>query len=66
MKMLLIIHSSSCHHWIVATTIGSKEEGDVLVYYSVFKALDGDTKKIAYGFFSSLPVANVKVVKSQK
>ena len=42
MKMLQITHSSSCHHFIVATTIGSKGEGDVLVYDSIFKTLDRD------------------------
>ena len=65
-KMLQIIHSTSRHHWIVATTIGSKGEGDVLVYDSIFKTVDGETKKVVYGLFKSLSVANVKVVKSQK
>ena len=64
-KMLQIIHSTSRHHWIVATTIGSKGEGDVLVYDSIFKTLDGETKKVVNGLFRSLPVAKVRVVKSQ-
>jgi len=50
----------------VATTIGSKGEGDVLVYDSIFKTLDRETKRVVYGLFKSLPVTNVKVVKSQK
>lgn len=65
-KMLQIIHSTSRHHWIIATTIGSKQEGEVLVYDSLFKTLDGETKKVVCSLFKSLPVGNVKVVKSQK
>ena len=64
-KMLQIIHSTSCHHWIVATTTGSKREGEVLVYDSLFKTLDGETKKVVHSLFKSLPVTNIKVVKSQ-
>ena len=60
MKMLQIIHSSSHHHWIVATTIGSKGEGDVLVYDSIFKTLDGETKKIVYGLFSSCKITETE------
>ena len=65
-EMLQIIHSTNRHHWIVATTIGSKGEGEVLVYDSLFKTLDGETKKVVCSLFKSLPVANIKVVKSQK
>ena len=65
-KMLQIIHSTSRHHWIVATTIGSKGEGDVLVYDSIFKTLDRETKRVIYGLFKGLLVNNVKVVKSQR
>jgi len=36
-KMLQIIHCSSRHHWIVATNIGSRTEGCVIVYNSTFK-----------------------------
>ena len=63
-KMLQIIHSTSHHHWIVATTIG--REGEVLVYVSLFKTLDGKPKKVVHSLFKSLPVTNIKVVKSQK
>ena len=49
-KMLQIIHSTSRHHWIVATTIGSKREGEVLVYDSLFKTLDRETKKLFTAF----------------
>ena len=46
--------------------MGSKGEGDVLVYDSIFKTLDREMKRVIYGLFKSLPVNNVKDVKSQK
>ena len=65
-RILQVIHSTSRHYWIVATTIGSKGEGDVLVYDSIFKILDRETKSVIYGIFKSLSVNKVKLVKSQK
>ena len=50
----------------MATTVGSKGEDDVLVYDSIFKTLDREIKRVIYGLFKSLPVNNIKVVKSQK
>ena len=66
-KMIQIIHCPSRHHWIVATTIGNNGDGGkVLVYDSIFKKVDGETRKIIYNIFQLLPVSNVKVVKAQK
>ena len=65
--MLQIIYCPSRHHWIVATTVRNKEDGgQVLVYDSIFKKVDRETKKIIYNIFQLLPVSNVKVVKAQK
>ena len=62
-----MIHCPSHHHWIVATTIGNNRDGGkVLVYDSIFKKVDGETRKIIYNIFQLLPVSNVKVVKAQK
>ena len=66
-KMLQIIHCPSRHHWIVATTVGNNGDGGkVLVYDSIFKKVDRETRKIIYSIFQLLPVSNVKVVKAQK
>ena len=66
-KMVQIIHCSSRHHWIVATTIGRNgDAGNVLVYDSIFKKVDGETRKTICNIFQLLPVTNVKVVKAQK
>ena len=63
-KILQIIHRSS--HWVVATNIGSKTEGCVMVYDSTFKNVDSETREVIDGMFSQLLVAKVKVAKSQK
>jgi len=65
-KMLQIIHCSSCHNWVVATNIKSKTEGCVMMYDSTFKNVDSETREVIDGMFSQLPVAKVKVAKSQK
>jgi len=65
-KVLQIIHCSSRHHWVVATNIGSKTKGCVMVYDSAFKNVDSETREAIDGMFSQLPVAKVKVVKTQK
>ena len=49
-KMLQIIHSTRRHHWIIATTIKSKRQGEILVYDSLFKTLDGKQKKLFLAF----------------
>ena len=66
-KMLQIVHSGSCHHWIVATTIGNKRDaGEVLVYDFIFKNVDRETRKNICNIFQLLPISNVKVVKTLK
>jgi len=65
-KMLQIIHCSNRHHWIVATNIGSRTEGCVIVYDSTFKNVDSETRDVIDGMFQQLPIAKVKVAKSQK
>ena len=66
-KMLQIVHSGSCHHWIVATTIGNKRDaGEVLVYGFIFKNVDRETRKNICNIFQLLPISNVKVVKTLK
>ena len=66
-KMVQIIHCSSRHHWIVATTTGRNgDAGNILVYDSIFKKVDRETRKTICNIFQLLPVTNVKVVKAQK
>ena len=66
-KMLQIVHCDSRHHWIVATTIGNKRDaGEVLVYDSIFKNVDRETRKNICNIFQLLPVSNIKVVKTKK
>ena len=51
----------------MATTISNKEvNGKVLVYDSIFKNVDKETRKIICNIFQVLPVSNIKVVKAQK
>ena len=66
-NMLEIVHRGSQHHWVVVTTIGSKRDaGELLVYDSIFKNVDRETRKNICYIFQLLPVSNVKVVKTKK
>ena len=64
-RILQIIHSCSRHHWLLATNIGNRGN-EILVYDSIFKNLDKETKKLISDHFPSVPVSKIRVVKSQK
>ena len=50
----------------MGTTIGrNRDAGNVFVYDSIFKKVNGETKSIG-NIFQLLPVTNVKVAKAQK
>ena len=51
----------------MATTIGRNgDAGNILVYDSIFKKVDEETRKTICNIFQLLPVTNGKVVKAQK
>ena len=64
-KVVQIIHCSSRHHWIVATTIGGGGNC-VVVYDSVFKTVDKETRKSVNKLFESISVKSIKIPKVQK
>ena len=65
--MFQILHFHSPYHRIVATTIGNnRDASEVLVYDSIFKNVDRETRKIICNIFQLLPVSNVRVVKTKK
>lgn len=39
-------------HWIVATTINGRSNGEVKVFYSIFKSLDKETKQVLLIFLA--------------
>ena len=60
-NQIQIIHSHGNSHWIVASSVNSRNH-TVFVYDSVFEHLDKNTEKIIQNLFNS---KRIKVVKSQ-
>ena len=65
--MLQIVHCPHHHHWMVAITIqNNKDANNILVYDSIFKKVDRETRKTICNIFQLLPVSNVKIFKAEK
>ena len=64
-RMLQIMHCASRHHWIVTTTIGSKEN-EIIVFDSIFCNVDEETKKLIFHLFQYSSTKKIRVIKSQK
>jgi len=63
-EVLQIVRYANQHHWIVTTTIGSKE--NVLMFDSIFGNVDEQTKKVIFNLFQSSSAKKLRVVNSQK
>ena len=63
--MLQIMHCATWHHWIVTTTIGSKEN-EIIVFDSIFCNVDEETKKLICHLFQYPSTKKIRVIKSQK
>ena len=64
-KILQIVHCLDRHHWIVATTIGSKKN-EILIFDSIFRNIDSQTTQVLGNLFGCLPTPTFGVMNSQK
>jgi len=60
-----IVHCSECHHWVVATTVNCKD-GEVIVFDSVYRSLDDETKAMVSRLFQNSSELKIEVVNPQK
>jgi len=59
-----IVHCSKRHHWVVATTVDCKD-GEVIVFDSVYRSLDDETKATVSRLFQNGSELKIKVVNPQ-
>ena len=64
-KILQIGHCLDRHHWVVATTIGSKKN-QILIFDSIFRNIDSQTIRVLGNLFGCLSISIFRVMNSQK
>ena len=64
-NIIQIVHTRG-DHWIVATTVGSKDSGTVLIYDTLYEKLDGETERLLQHIFGKSSQLQMSITPRQE